>query len=339
MSWFEFICLANSYKLRGRCIAGLLTDGSGWIRPCAEAGSGELYPHQYKLQDGSEPRILDVIRVFCVAPEIVPHQPENWFVGRDRWKLVHRPAPAPLLKILRENLSWGRDLLGDHDRRIAYDQLLDHPAASSLALIAPPDLQWYVGRSPENAKRPRARFHLRGVAYSLPITDPAWVDAFRALDYGTHPVTAIGIESGRKVLLTISLSEPFDDGNCYKLVTAIIPAPFDPPAEPLTPAVILDRLAHGIDPFTGQRLTGPYAHAETVHALRLAAEALRRAEQRQRPQPEHAGKAWESEEEKLVAEAFDDGMSIAAIARNHGRTAGAIRARLIRLGKLQEDEL
>ena len=281
MPWFEFICLANSYKKRGRCIAGLRTDGGGWIRPCADTNFGELYPHHYNLQDGSEPSMLDVIRVFCESRQTTPHQPENWLIGRVGWRLVHRPAPASLIGLVRESLCRGSGLLGDANRRIAYEQLVERPAASSLALIAPRDLQWHVGSTPTNPRKARAQFRLAGAVYSLPVTDPAWMDAFRALEIGTHPVTACGIEPGRKLLLTISLSEPFDDGNCYKLVTAIIP-------EPLAPAEILAGLANGIDPFTGQRLSGAYARPETVQALRLAADALSAAHQHNRKPLERA---------------------------------------------------
>ena len=33
MPHWEFICLANSRKLGGHCVAGIKTDGSGWVRP------------------------------------------------------------------------------------------------------------------------------------------------------------------------------------------------------------------------------------------------------------------------------------------------------------------
>jgi hypothetical protein len=33
MPTFEMICLAKSSKRGGICIAGLKTDGSGWLRP------------------------------------------------------------------------------------------------------------------------------------------------------------------------------------------------------------------------------------------------------------------------------------------------------------------
>lgn len=48
----------------------------------------------------------------------------------------------------------------------------------------------------------------------------------------------------------------------------------------------------------------------------------------------NAGQAWTEEEDKRLAEEFETGMGIAEIARKHGRTYGAIRARLKRRGMI-----
>ena len=50
--------------------------------------------------------------------------------------------------------------------------------------------------------------------------------------------------------------------------------------------------------------------------------------------PQQAGKPWQAEEETLLLRRFDAGESVAAIAREHGRTTGGIRSRLKYLGKL-----
>jgi putative nucleic acid modification protein with dual OB domain len=220
---FEILCLANSYKHRGRCIAGLRTDGGGWVRLCAPTPGGEVHPCHYLLQDGSGPKALDVIRVECDQPQPSAHQPENWLISGAWWELVHRPAPAALANVLRANVTLGPLLFGDTKRRISFARFADRPANASLALIAPTDIEWRITHKPF---KPRAQFRLRGTPYDLPVTDPAWLDTFRELGDGTHPLAACGIEPGRKVLLTVSLGEPFDEGNyCYKLVAAIIPLP------------------------------------------------------------------------------------------------------------------
>ena len=115
---------------------------------------------------------------------------------------------------------------------------------------------------------------------------------------------------------------------------------------------ILQALAQGIDPHTGEHLsgTGPYQHPDTVRALFHAVEALaappdaraRSADVRltdvqlnRSAAPAKAGKPWTEEEDKALAEGFDAGGSIADLALAHQRTRVAIQARLVKLGKVE----
>ena len=63
----RIVCLANSRKMSGRCIAGkeLLEDGrvGGWIRPVSDREDEEVSEFERQYDDGAEPRILDVIDV------------------------------------------------------------------------------------------------------------------------------------------------------------------------------------------------------------------------------------------------------------------------------------
>src|SRR5579864_5584579 len=111
MPTLDILCLANSYKRRGRCIAGLRLDGGGWIRPVARTPNGELYPEHFVLPDGSSPRVLDVVRVPLEGPEPSAHQPENWLVGDRPWQLVRRGLPANLAPLLRAQITDGPALL------------------------------------------------------------------------------------------------------------------------------------------------------------------------------------------------------------------------------------
>jgi len=47
-----------------------------------------------------------------------------------------------------------------------------------------------------------------------------------------------------------------------------------------------------------------------------------------------AGKPWDAEEDESLVADFESGTSIAELAQMHERTEGAIRSRLMRLGKL-----
>lgn len=78
---------------------------------------------------------------------------------------------------------------------------------------------------------------------------------------------------------------------------------------------------------------------ETKEAL-LAAAALLESDGklpavRRRDHLPSAGAPWSQEEDARLNAEFDAGMTIAQIALQHGRTSGAITARLVRLGRIE----
>lgn len=107
---------------------------------------------------------------------------------------------------------------------------------------------------------------------------------------------------------------------------------------------IIKALSEGIDPHTGEMFPpdSPYQHPDTVRALFKAVDALERVKERDRRQkslPENAGKPWTEEEDRLLIDQFDKGMSFNELSRDHRRTEGAIKSRLLRLGKISQAEL
>jgi hypothetical protein len=90
MPEIEMVCLANSRKHQGRCVAGLITDGSAWIRPVSSAADGSLFPSHYILQDGTETQVMDVVHLEVRQHRPENHQPENWVIGKSKWQLVRR---------------------------------------------------------------------------------------------------------------------------------------------------------------------------------------------------------------------------------------------------------
>ena len=100
---------------------------------------------------------------------------------------------------------------------------------------------------------------------------------------------------------------------------------------------ILDSVAAGVDPHTGQPLPHDlFQSPEVIPAFAAAAEILRSGGTR-RPRPQAAGARWTDEEDARLATEFDGGTSVAEIARLHGRTPGAINSRLVTLGKIDPE--
>ena len=102
---------------------------------------------------------------------------------------------------------------------------------------------------------------------------------------------------------------------------------------------IVSSLADGHNPETGEVLEEGHIlqQPNVVRALCLAADALQNytsRSKREKRLPAHAGLPWTEIEDKQLASAFDAGAAVGDLATEHQRTEGAIKARLIRLGKL-----
>ena len=225
METIEIICLANSRKIGGKCVAGLRVDGGGWVRPVSANETGTLLPYQCSLEDGMEARTLDLIKIPILRPLPKSHQPENLLIDENvPWRLVNRPAPRNLIHILRSHLVSGPCLFGNTYDRVPAIYFSSTPASSSLALIVPENLHLCVTTNVNDQKQVRAKFNLSGTPYNLVVTDPFWEERLKNLPFGEYPLKDIGIKTFDRVLLTISLGEPFNN-NCFKLVAAIIVLP------------------------------------------------------------------------------------------------------------------
>jgi hypothetical protein len=106
---------------------------------------------------------------------------------------------------------------------------------------------------------------------------------------------------------------------------------------------IIEALADGVDPYTEERFPpdGPYQRADTVRALYTALEALDKPKRARAPRPvdpnkPRAGGPWSAEEEDRLSAAYTTHKPVPEIAADHGRTPGAITARLVKLGLIED---
>jgi hypothetical protein len=63
----ELICLANSVKLGGRCVAGITRSTGDWIRPISTFSDGSLTSRNYVLNNGKPAALLDVVKIVFYA--------------------------------------------------------------------------------------------------------------------------------------------------------------------------------------------------------------------------------------------------------------------------------
>jgi hypothetical protein len=237
MPVFEIICLARSDKNQGRCIAGLKTDGSGWLRPVSTQSDGTLYRDNYILDTAREPQLFDVLEIECSEHRPECHQPENWVIKQKKWRFVCLPNHQKLTEILKPELDKNatlKEIFGNSSDRVDYEWLQQNPTQYSLVYIKPQSINWVVKEYSGN-KRYRSIFTSNNISYDLRITDPDW--KFRM----AQAQLPVGNYSSEEVIdrlnltdftsdgfrFTISLGEPFIPSGderryCFKLIAAVI---------------------------------------------------------------------------------------------------------------------
>ena len=102
---------------------------------------------------------------------------------------------------------------------------------------------------------------------------------------------------------------------------------------------VVRSLANGVDPASGEVFPAEsaYQRPDVVRALYEAASALERQERydrRKAEMPVKTGEPWTEEEDRKLLAAFDAGRALQELAAAHERTVGAVRARLLKYGRI-----
>lgn len=210
----SFICLANSYKRGGRCVAGVEIDSNNviqynkngnpkWMRPITDSQYGEI-PNE----DANNIKILSIVTLINVfgTPQNV-HQ-ENVSYGWMEIQPLPFPADPKLLNQLVDNIH--HSIFGNRGKAVSVEMAsgLDY----SLMFIHVNNASAYIDNNREKSKN-RMRFTYYGSEYDFPITDPAFLDEFRK-----KPER---FENIPDVYLTLSLGLEFE-GWHHKLVAGVI---------------------------------------------------------------------------------------------------------------------
>jgi hypothetical protein len=209
----QLICLANSWRPGGRCIAGIDCETGKWIRPVPP--DTDAIHEAHCAAGATALALLDIFEVELEAPMETPrYQRENRVLKSMNWTRRGRVARPSLEPFIDESAPIFHNTQ-DRVVGVVLDQLPPH-AWKSLQLVRPRSLRFE--RDAHNQQRWRVRFKDRaGNEYLLKLTDP---EATRRLEAGER--------IGNRCLLTVSLTRPWDghDGTmlklCYKVVAAVI---------------------------------------------------------------------------------------------------------------------
>lgn len=179
-----FVCLANSYKHGGRCIAGIEVQvtSSGynvvkenghpkWIRPICRYTDAGAIPNEIALNL----QLLAIVRMTNVVPCPAGAQSENAFF--DELQLIGTSFDES--KIQEYFVDNSRTtLFFNHGKAVvpdAYNGLGDH----SILLIKASDAESYGDTTYTDYPRYRVRFCYHSHQYDLPITDPWYMHDIR----------------------------------------------------------------------------------------------------------------------------------------------------------------
>lgn len=212
------VCLANSRKTSGRCIAGkeiVAGNPTVWVRPVSARPTHEISEEERMYVNGRHPQVLEVMRIPFLAPQPLIHQPENHQIDASlHWEHMGAFPKANIGRLLDRPASlWGQGSSSTEyqNNRVAVGALID----ASLYLVPVEELTVLVG--PVSAFNPRrgvkGQFSYQGIQYRMAMTDPHIERMYLDCADGEYKV--------KGPALCISLGDEFG-GYYYKLIAAVI---------------------------------------------------------------------------------------------------------------------
>jgi len=222
------ICLANSRKYQGRCVAGLEWSSKkvgGWVRPVTWLPKGVLINERFCGNAyGRDPRLLDVIDIEFLAPEPHAFQTENARIDPGkRWTYRGMIQPSVLFPAVQR--VRGPLWVNAGSTRHGMNDMIPEAAAlglsSSLKLIQPDELAISLTvegeKNGEPHRRIRGEFRLDSCRYIFSVTDCAIEHQLQKREPGYDMRL-------KKPLLCVSVSEVLESTRaCYKLIAGVVP--------------------------------------------------------------------------------------------------------------------
>jgi len=125
----EIICLANSFKNQGRCIAGIDRQSGQWVRPISDFDDGRI-PVDNEFIPASNIRILDILNIPIDIGKKSGHEVENIGYINSPWQIIDRAKVVDLLKYREEKL-----LFPNYEKAIPYQYIETQAPVRTLQLV------------------------------------------------------------------------------------------------------------------------------------------------------------------------------------------------------------
>lgn len=176
----KFVCLANSFKEGGRCMAGIELDSESnpvfekgkpkWIRPVCSTKHGEI-----PTEIVAHFKLLDIVEINIIEKQPQGYQSENVIFDERSLKICGSFKREELSKLCNTHSV----IFGNFDKSVSLDEIeaLNH----SLLFFKLNEFE-AVNKIYEDKKdRPQTRliFSHNGNQYDFPITDPSFLHRFK----------------------------------------------------------------------------------------------------------------------------------------------------------------
>lgn len=219
------LCMANSRKPKGRCIAGLLPDGS-WIRPVSTSTGEAIGEFQTLLDIGRPIQPLDVVKIPIKSTAARHHQQENQLIANRPWRFLSERSitDEDIADFLSQHAYDKGTLFGDPDRSISWSEVKENRINHSLALVRTSEPIFRRTENRNGQLRFSSTFGYGEYQYRLPIT-------IVGFEKSIPPININQVyRSESDWWFTVSLGEAFkpqfrNDKYCYKLVAGAIEIP------------------------------------------------------------------------------------------------------------------
>jgi hypothetical protein len=207
----SIVCLANSYKHQGRCIAGIDIDIGKWVRPVPKSRDAIYSERFVDSEESNEPKLLDLLEIPIgdCAPD-KGCQPENRYLAQGVWRRIRRLSISEVEQYIENTPRLLHNRQSKVDPEIFEKMPRSQWKSLQLICVTNPDF----GLNPWRKKR--CIFTYSGTPYELKVTDPIIIAKMEN-----------GDNISNECLLTISMATPYKPPSyekpyCWKMVAAVI---------------------------------------------------------------------------------------------------------------------